>query len=60
VLDILEELSEYNLALIPRGKTQIADALYTSDLVFKISFFPNKKYEVEVKHSPIVPDNIKY
>jgi hypothetical protein len=24
------------------------------------TIFPNKKYEIEVKHRPIVPDNIKH
>jgi ribonuclease HI len=60
VLDLLEEFSEYNLSAIPRGQNQIADALATSASVFKIPIFPNKKYEIEVKHRPAVPDNIKY
>jgi ribonuclease HI len=55
VLDLLEEFSENNLSVIPRGENQIVDAL-----VFKILSFPNKKYEIEVKHRPEVPDNIKY
>jgi len=60
VLDLLEEFLEYNLTMIPRGGNQIADALSTSSLVFKIPFFPNKRYEIEVKHRPTVPNNIKY
>jgi hypothetical protein len=46
--------------VIPKGKNQIANALATSSSVFKIPIFPNKKYEIEVKHRPEVPDNIKY
>jgi hypothetical protein len=46
--------------VIPRGKNQIADSLATSSSVFKIPNFPNKNYEIEVKHRPTVPDNIKY
>jgi hypothetical protein len=38
----------------------IVDALATSTSVFKIPIHPNKKYEIEVKHRPSVPDNIKY
>jgi hypothetical protein len=38
----------------------IADALATSANVFKISIHPNKKYDIEVKHRPLVLDNIKY
>jgi hypothetical protein len=56
VLDLLES----DLSLIPRGGNEIADALDTSALVFKIPIFSNKKYDIEVKHRPAVPDNIKY
>jgi hypothetical protein len=60
VLDLLEEFSEYNLSVIPRGYNQIANAFATSALVFKIPIFPNRKYEIEVKHRLKVLDNIKY
>jgi ribonuclease HI len=60
VLDLLEELSKYNLSAILRGKNQIADALSTLASVFKIPIFPNIKYDIEVKHRPTVPDNINY
>ena len=60
VLDIFEEFSEYNLSTIPRELNQIANALATSTLVFKIPIFPNTKYEIEFKQTPAIPDNIKY
>jgi len=60
VLDLLEEFSEYNLSMIPWGQNQIADALATSASVFKIPIFSNIKYEIEVKHRPMIPNNIKY
>jgi ribonuclease HI len=60
VLDLLKEFPEYNLSVIPRGKNHIVDALATSASVFKILIFPNKRYEIEVKHRPTVPNNIKY
>jgi hypothetical protein len=60
VLDLLEEFSEYSLSMIPRGQNQIVDALATSASVFKIPIFPSRGYEVEIKHRPTVPDNIKY
>ena len=60
VIDLLEEFSEYNLSKIPRGQNLIVDALATSAFVFKIPIFPNKKYDIEVKHRPTIPDNIKY
>jgi hypothetical protein len=34
--------------------------LANSVSVFKIPIFPKKKYEIEVKHRPAVPDNIEY
>jgi hypothetical protein len=60
VLDLLEEFSEYEILAIPRGNNQIVDALDTSASVFKIPTFPNRKYEIEVKHRMTVPDNIKH
>jgi hypothetical protein len=43
VLDVLENFTEYNLSVIPRGKNLIVDALATSASVFKIPIFPNRK-----------------
>jgi hypothetical protein len=60
VLDLLESFTKYNLSVIPRGQNLIVDALATSTSIFKIPIFPNRKYEIEIKHTPIVPDNIKY
>jgi hypothetical protein len=60
VLYLLEEFLEYNLSVISRRKNLIVDILATSAFVFKIPIFPNKKYEIEVKHRPAVPDTIKY
>jgi ribonuclease HI len=60
VLDLIEEFLEYNISVIPRGKNQIVDALATSTSVFKIPFFSNKRYEIEVKQRPTMFDNIKY
>jgi hypothetical protein len=59
-LDLLEEFSEYDLFAIPREKNQIVDVLATSASVFKIPIFPNRKYEIEVKHRTTVLDNIKH
>jgi hypothetical protein len=36
----------------------IVDALVVSASIFKIPTYPNKKYEIEVKHRPAFPDNI--
>ena len=46
--------------MIPKGGNLISDALATLSSVFKIPIFPNKKYEIEVKHRLALPDNIKH
>jgi hypothetical protein len=58
--DLLEGFSEYDLSVVPREKNQIIDVLATSASDFKISIFPKKRYEIEVKHRPTVPDNVKH
>jgi len=47
------------LTAIPREQNQIGNALATSASVFKILSLPDKRYEIKVRHSPAVPDNIK-
>jgi hypothetical protein len=56
VLDLLENFYEYNILVVPREKNQIADALDTSISIFKILIDPNKKYEIEVKNMPSIPE----
>jgi hypothetical protein len=60
ILYLLEYFTKYDLSLITRGHNIIADALATPASIFKIPIHPNKKYEVEVRHRPVVPDNVKY
>jgi hypothetical protein len=60
VLDLLEGFKEYHLSVIPRKENGIADALVVSDSVFKIPVYPNKKYKIEVKHKPAIPDNVNH
>jgi len=59
-LDLLEGFSKYDLSAIPREKNQIINVLATSASIFKISIFPNKRHEIEVRHRTTVPDNIKH
>lgn len=59
-LDLLEKFKEFTNTLISRGKIFIVDVLPTSSSVFKIPIHPNKKYEIEVKHKLVIPDNIEY
>jgi hypothetical protein len=60
VLNLLKGFSEYDLTAIPKEQNQIVDALATSASVFKIPILPDKRYEIEVKHRPTVPDNIRH
>jgi hypothetical protein len=46
--------------IVPREHNVIAYALAVLTSLFKIPIYPNKRYEVQVKHKPIVPDNLKY
>ena len=60
MLDLLEGFKEYELIVIPRNNNIIANTLSVSTSVFKILIYPNKKYEIEVKHRPSIPDNVKH
>jgi hypothetical protein len=59
-LDLLKGFLEYDISVVPKEKNQITDVLATSTLVFKIPIFPRKRYEIEVKKRPTVPDNVKH
>lgn len=60
VLDLLESFEEFQLLVIPRNQNHIADALAVATSVFKIPIYPNRRYQIEVKHRPSVPSNVKY
>jgi hypothetical protein len=60
VLDLLKYFEGYQLTAIPRDQNVIANALDVVASLFKILINPNRKYEIEVKLRPIVPENIKY
>lgn len=60
MLDLLESFKEFQLPVIPRSQNHIADALAVATSVFKIPIYPNRRYQIEVKHRPSVPNNIKY
>ena len=60
VLDLLESFKEFQLPVSPRSQTHIADSLVVATSVFKIPIYPNRAYQIEVKHRPSVPNNVKY
>jgi ribonuclease HI len=59
VLDALQFFTEIDLQVMPRGQNILADGLATSAATCKIPFRPTRKYTVEVKCRPTVPDNIR-
>ena len=59
VLELLEDFYEYTISLIPREQKNIANSLDNSASLFKIPIYPNKRYEIQVKHRPYIPDNVK-
>ena len=59
VLQLLEEFYEFTISIIRRDQNGIVDSLATLASIFKIPIFPNKKYEVQAKHRPYVPDKVK-
>ena len=60
VLDLLESFKEYHFPIIPRNKNAIANSLLVFASVFKIHAYPNKKYEIEIKHMPTIPNNVDH
>ena len=59
VLELLEEFVEYTISLIMREQNSIVDSLASLASLFKIPIYPNKWYEIQVKHRPSIPDNVK-
>jgi hypothetical protein len=51
---------EFNITFVHRNLNQQADSLALATSNFKNLMFPNMKFEVEVKHRPSIPDNIKH
>jgi len=60
VLELLEKFSECNHSSIPREQNQVVHELATSAAVFKVPIFPEKRYKVEFKYRPTIPDNMKH
>ena len=60
VLDLPKSFTEYQLSVIPRNQNHIVDDLVVVASVFQIPIYPNMRYQIEVKHRPLVPHNVKY
>lgn len=60
ILDLLKYLLETNFAAIPRKQNMQAHSLATFASACKFPFQPNHQYTAEVRHMPVIPDNLKY
>ena len=50
----------FELSYIPRDMNQLVDSLVVSASMFIPPFPPKLSYEIQVKYSPSLPDNVKF
>ena len=60
VLDILRLFPDYTSTCVPRTQNVIANSLATTASNLKIPMNSNNKFEIHVKHHPVVHDNQRY
>ena len=60
ILDALQFFTDIDLQVMPRGQNMLADGLAMPAATCKILFCPTRKYTVEVKSRPTVPNSIRY
>lgn len=60
VLDILKIFPEYTLTAVPRMQNLISNSLATTTSNLKVPMNSSNKFEIHVKHRPVVPDNLRY
>lgn len=58
VLDMLEKFQSYSFSIKTRDQNSIADSLAVLASLFIIPRHSSESYEVEVRHRPVIPDNI--
>jgi ribonuclease HI len=51
---------DFNISFVPREENTVADSLAISTSNFRVPLPPKLKYDVEVKHRPSIPDNVKH
>jgi len=59
-LDIFKIFPEYTLTVVLRSQNIISDSLATTASNLKIPMNSSNKFEIHVKHRPIVLDNLRY
>ena len=50
----------FNISFVPREDNTSTNSLAVSTSLFRIPLLPERKYDVEIKCSPIVPDNVRH
>jgi ribonuclease HI len=50
----------FNITFVHKNLNQQADSLALAASNFKTPMFPNLKFQVEVRHRPLILDNIKH
>ena len=60
VWDLIENYFEaLNIQFIPREEKRMADSLEVAASTFKPPINPRLRYEIELRHRPSIPDNVK-
>ena len=57
--DLIECFEECSFNLIPRVHNCVDDPMATLVEAFKVPMHPIRKYDIELRHRPFVPDNVK-
>ena len=61
VWDIVENYFEaFNLHFIPREENRMENSLEVTASTFKPPINPRLRYEIELRHRPSIPDNVKH
>jgi hypothetical protein len=50
----------FNISSIPREENSMVDSLVVSSSNCRVPLPPKLRYEVELKHRPSIPDNVKH
>lgn len=60
VLDMLENFQAYTFMVKTREQNSIADSHVVSTNLLIIPMHSTEKYEVEIRHRPVIPDSITH
>jgi ribonuclease HI len=60
VLDLMEGFKERQLIVIPRGENYEANALVVLASMLQVPENANEHYQIEVRHRPLIPNNVEH